>query len=381
MHCKNCLAPLSTEDTYCKVCGTPVAKSGQYPSNEEIIKAYNTEMGLPPIEQEMEEKQDSFQTQVSKSLHLEERGENAYSQIPKREEQNTVASSMPQHEPILTAPTPNRSVPKLEVTKEEVRPLEEENILSYPLGLSKKTFVLGIVIAIVITACITTLICIPVLSKTRANNELSVGTNQETKTVTENRILFSGYSFIIPEGYSYKLSGTQLVVEKTDTKEAMSLQVGAGTYDNMKASLNPLKTNLTNAKWTVGKLYVDQTIKGRNYLTVEATVSNQKIMLAYTTADETQIFGIVYLKPNATDYPSNTIEVFTDIIDSALKVENTVTTNILDFTKNKLLFTVAELTKTDATKTDNQTTANGQATTTNNQNTTNTQSATTTKNP
>lgn len=354
MHCKKCLAPLSAEDTYCKVCGNPIERKENYPSNEEIIRAYNNENMQPMMGRENFENRE------------EKRREEYIQAIRKEQESLQSTSSMPQHEPILTPPEPTTPINiKEKIEESVVRPsIEDEVVKRTNQGFTKKAFVLGILIAIIATALITTLACIPILSKTKTPLEPSSEQKNETKTVIENRVLFSGYSFLIPEGYSYKLSGTQLIVEKIDTKEAMSLQVGAGTYANLKSNLNPLKTSLTNAKWTVGKLYVDQVVKGRNYLTVEANLNTQRLMLAYTTADEMQIFGMVYLNPTATTYPSETIEVFADIIDSALKVNNPVTTTIADFTKNKLIFTTAEFSKIEKTA---ATDTKGQATTTNNQ--------------
>ncbi len=364
MHCKNCLAPLSTEDTYCKICGTPVLEKGNYPSNDEIIKAYNKESLQP------ERKQDIVQPAIpSVPSPLEKERREEVPNIP------SPSAPLPQHEPILTMPVSDLRKPE----QQETIPNEiVEKKTS--LGISKKNFVLSLCIAIIASVFITILICIPLLSKEEKKTEEKGDKKLETQTVIENRVLFSNYSFMIPDGYHYKINGTQLIVEKKDTKEAMALQVGPGTYANLKSNLNPLKTSLTNAKWTVGKLYVDQIVKGRNYLTVEANLNTQKLMIAYTTADETQIFGIVYLNPSATTYPSETIEVFADIIDSALKANNPVTTRIADFTKNKLIFTAAELSKLEKT---GATDTKGQATTTNNQTDTSTNktNTTTVKNP
>ena len=58
MHCKNCFAPLSEEDAYCKVCGKTVEKeeTSAYPSNEEIIASYKEETEpLIPSEQAIQE--------------------------------------------------------------------------------------------------------------------------------------------------------------------------------------------------------------------------------------------------------------------------------------------------------------------------------------
>lgn len=362
MHCKHCLAPLSAEDTYCKVCGNPVERKENYPSNEEIIRAYNNENMHPKMERERFENREEKRNTISSSTNVETRKEEYIQAMRKEQELLQSPASMPQHEPILTPPEP--TTPR-KIEEPIARPsIEDEMEERTNQRFTKKAFALGILIAMIATALITTLICIPVLSKTETTLEPSSEQKNETKTVIENRVLFSGYSFLIPEGYSYKLNGTQFIVEKIDTKEAMSLQVGTGTYDNLKTNLNPLKTSLTNAKWVVGKLYVDQVVKGRNYLTVEANFNTQKVMLAYTTADETQIFGMVYLNPTATTYPSETIEVFADIIDSALKVNNPMTTTIADFTKNKLIFTASELSKIEKTATND---TKGQATTTNNQ--------------
>ena len=341
MHCKNCLAPLNADDTYCKVCGTPIDRKENYPSNEEIIKAYNNEtMRVPAQGQGTENRSVSNESMASDFRNLERQEEKIQSSAQSIENTYNMeaTTSLPQHEPILVAEPKSLVIPKREEIEEE--PLPKLDTKKEEKGISKKTLFLSIFIVMMITALVTTLICIPIFSKVDNKKETSDNPKVDIKTVTENRILFSGYSFVIPEGYSYKINGTQLLVEKKDTKEAMSLQIGQGTYENMKANLTSVKKNLTDAKWTVGKLYVDQTIDERNYLTVEATVNKQKVMIAYTTADDTQVFGIIYLNPTATDYPSDTVESFSKIIDSGLKVNNPVNTNIADFTKNKILFTI-----------------------------------------
>ena len=343
MHCKNCLAPLNVDDTYCKVCGTPIDRKENYPSNEEIIKAYNNENGRIPAQEQMAERQPvSVDSMAPNFRPLKREEENVQTSTPTIEESPyspSVASSLPQHEPILVAEPKSLAIPKREEIMEE-ESLPKMDTKKEEKGISRKTLLFGILLSMVITALITVLVCIPIFSKVDKKQETTDNPKVDIKTVTENRILFSGYSFVIPEGYSYKINGTQLIVEKKDTKEAMSLQLGQGTYANMKANLTSVKKNLTDAKWTVGKLYVDQTIDERNYLTVEATVNKQKVMIAYTTADDTQVFGMIYLNPTAPDYPSDTVESFSKIIDSALKVNHSVNTNIADFTKNKIMFAI-----------------------------------------
>lgn len=344
MHCKNCLAPLNAEDTYCKVCGTPIERKENYPSNEEIIQAYNNEnMRLSANKSVGEKRPVSTENMTSSFRPVERREEVTRVATPTSEEpvySTSTPTSLPQHEPILVAEPKGLTIPSREEMEVPESPVQERKEKKEEKGIGKKSFALGIVISIIVTALITVLICIPLVSRADKKEEVPTKPKDETKIVTENRVLFSGYSFIIPEGYSHKISGTQLIVEKKDTKEAMSLQIGTGTYANMKANLTSLKKNLTDSKWEVGKLYVDQAIDQRNYLTVEATVNKQKVLIAYTTADDTQVFGIIYLNPKATTYPNETVESFNEIIDSALKVNNPVNTNIADFTKNKIMFTI-----------------------------------------
>ena len=90
-------------------------------------------------------------------------------------------------------------------------------------------------------------------------------------------------------------------------------------------------------------------------------------MIAYTTADDTQVFGMIYLNPTAPDYPSDTVEAFSKIIDSALKVNQSVETNIADFTKNKILFAITGTDKPNQGGTTQGTQQNPQGTQTNQQ--------------
>jgi uncharacterized Zn finger protein (UPF0148 family) len=317
MNCKNCLAPLSKDDTYCKVCGTPVEQpKTNYPSNEDIIAAYN-------------------QPEEPKTQTI----------FPSQE----TIEQMSEIKPVQTL---EETAQNLKEEVNEVRP-EPQTIINKSEGISKKIFALGIVIAVVATALITSLIFIPITSGKVEDAKKEVESETITKIVTENRVLLSGYSFEIPEGYSYKINGSQLLIQKDDTLQAMSLQVGNATYTALKADLTTLKTNLTTAKWTVGKISLDQTINNRVYLTVQATVNKQKVMIAYTKANATQTFGIIYLDPNTTEYPEETIKDFNDIIESAEEVTNTYKSTIATFTQNKLFFTTTTntTTSTNTTKT------------------------------
>lgn len=330
MYCKNCLAPLSEADTYCKVCGKPVEKSTTYPSNEDIIASYQTEESAPIFPEVKEvvtepvttQTQSIEQTNVLKPVMMEEKSES----MPTNPVDQVVAPATPF--------VPNMEVPLPPVSRPEPLP-----IVSEKKGIEKKFFALGIVIAVIATALIAALICIPIVSSKveKAKKEV-LETPLVPTVVKENRVLFSGYSFLIPEGYRYKINGKELIVEKIDTKEAMSLQVGTETYANLKANLTVLKTNLTKAKWGVGKLYMDQAIKNRIYLTVEASVNQQKLMIAYTKANAKQVFAIVYLNPTSKEYPKETMETFHEIVDSGAEIMNSPTTKITNFTKNNLFF-------------------------------------------
>lgn len=339
MQCKNCLAPLSNGDTYCKVCGMPVEKNNAYPSNEEIIKSYNEEVTVTeqqPVFINPTPVENTVQREAMPSQSLEQT--NMFKPVVEetKVEQNPVSFKSPVMDPV-SFETPVAPQMPTQVTP-ELRPMPAP-IVNESNGISKKVFAIGIVIAVVATALIAILISIPIISsKVEKAKEENASPEVQTTTVTENRALFSGYSFLIPEGYTYKISGTQLIVEKTETKEAMSLQVGTETYANLKTNITTLKTNLTTAKWTVGKIYMDQNVKNRVYLTVEATINKQKLMLAYTKANATQVFGIVYLNPSSKEYPTATIETFNEIVNSAKEVKQNPTTTITNFTKNKVFF-------------------------------------------
>lgn len=364
MHCKNCLAPLSNGDTYCKVCGKPVEKSTAYPSNEEIIKSYNEQnqtsvfSGVKSVVEQPKPVQSLEQTNVMTPIK-----EDAMMKMPTTQQVSSVGgASAPSSIARPVAPTSStvqvESQPVVQVPSQVVSPVEQPvvspaapvapaapvrpeplPIVNEKEGISKKIFALGIIISVVATALIACLICIPIISnKVNATKKEVTDFEPVIKTVVEERVLFSGYSFIIPEGYSYKISGTQLIVEKIDTKEAMSVQVSTNTLANLKANLTALKTNLTTAKWTVGKMYTDTSIKNRAYLTVEAASNNKKVMIGYTKANAKQVFGIVYLNPNNVNYPTTTVDVFNDIIDSAKETAVVPTTNIATHTTKKVFF-------------------------------------------
>lgn len=351
MYCKNCLAPLNNGDTYCKVCGKPVVQDTSYPSNEEIIKNYNEETNNQ-VFPAMPQPEPVVTTPAVEPVAVNPVVEQVAMEQPKEEirpvqtleQTNILRPIMPEEKtevPVMNETPINPVVepftPNMEVKMPEVRP-EPLPIVAEKEGISKKIFALGIIIAVVATALIAILISIPVISsKVEAEKKKNEAATLTPVTITKNRVLFSNYTFEIPEGYTYKIVGSQLIIEKTATKEAMALQIGTETYANLKSNLTKLKTNLTTAKWAIGKME-NQNVKNRVYLKVEATVNKQKVMIAYTQANAKQVFGIVYLNPSVTTYPVDTIETFNDIVDSVEEVKNVTTTNITNHTKNALFF-------------------------------------------
>ena len=320
MHCKNCFAPLSEEDAYCKVCGKTVEKeeTSAYPSNEEIIASYKEESEpLIPSEQAIQEMSEikPVQTLEPEIVEVETKVDPFVVNVEEKKEEKE------------ERPSPLPIVNKTE-------------------GINKKIFILGILIAVIASALITALVFIPITSKKVEQAKKDVEKEIVTKTEKENRVLLSGYSFKIPEGYSYKLNGTQLLVQNDSTNAAISIQVGNVAYTTIKGDLTKLKTNLTQAKWTVGKLE-SMTIENRVYLTVQATVNKKNVMIAYTQAKENQTLAIVYLDPTQTTYPTEKIlKEFNQIVSSLEPVTNTFTSTINTYTTNKLFFPVTTTTQT-----------------------------------
>lgn len=347
MQCKNCLAPLSNGDTYCKVCGKPVetTQANQtLPSNEEVIAAYQEESvptnfigGQVPVEP------------VQPTIPVEQR-ENLYIQPERKMTPVQTLEQTNVMRPI--EPGTTTYIPKSTSSVSPVEPVQIDlgqtpppvhpapaPIINETGKVDKKVFILGIVITLVATALIAILISIPVISsKVEKAKKESESNTTVPKTIVENRVFFNGYTFLIPEGFTYKIVGQEFIVEKLDTKEAMSLQIATDTYANLKEHLTTLKTNLTTAKWAVGKIYMDQNIKNRVYLFVEAKANNKNVMITYTKANDKQVFATVYLNPTVTDYPTETVETFNEIIDSAEAVKVATTTNIGTYTKNKIVF-------------------------------------------
>lgn len=330
MHCENCFAPLTEEDTYCKVCGKTVEKKEEnaYPSNEEIIASYKEEPEtLIPSEEAIQEMSEIKPVQTLEPEKVE------IKETP--------------NDPFVV------NVDQLDQTIEqpaiEMRP-SPAPIVNKNDGISKKVFILGILISIVATALIVALIFIPITSNKVSQAKKDVESKVVTKTVKENRVLLSGYSFKIPEGYSYKINGAQLLIQNDSTNVSASLQVGNVDFASIKGDLTKLKTNLTAAKWVVGKLE-GQTIENTIYETVQATVNKQNVMIAYTQAGEKTSLAIVYVDPTSTTYPTiDTLKEFNPIISSLEVVENTFTSNIATFTTNKLFFPVAATQQAQTTK-------------------------------
>lgn len=330
MYCKNCMAPLSSEDTFCKVCGKPVEEE----KKEEIKEEVKEPTYIRPIE----EVEPIIEQKANYAVPTEPIMMNEQAQSPVMEPVAPSVNETPAIEPVQILEQTNTFKPVIDEDVQSVR-MEPAPIINKQEGVSKKVFLLGIGVSVVAAFLIALLIFIPITSSKVNKVKKDAEKNVVTKTVTENRIVSAGYSFKLPEGYSFKTAGNYLIIENDTTKEAMALQVYNETYANLKANLTVLKTSLTNAKWIVGKMYMDQNVKNKLYLEVEATLNNQKVLIAYTQASSTQSFGIVYLNPNdATSFPINSVQTFNEIVESASPVKQANDSKVVAFTKNAIFF-------------------------------------------
>lgn len=320
MNCRKCLTPLNPNDEVCKVCGEPVVK----PKEESVI---GDELTL--ADEEMRVPTESVPEMLMEEEPVEEKKVEVVPPVvetPVKDEYTTSVISP------MTAPLPYE---QLGIT-EDKKIAEPKN--------NKGLIAIIIVITVFVTLAITALIAAPIISKkidnAKAGNTTTDTTKDKTTSETTNyKVSFAGYSFTLPEDYTYEINDKNLIISNSANTKMVSIEVANAQYTALKEIKSTIKTNLAAAGWTLENLE-EKTVKNRSYITIESAVNNKKVLVAYTKASATQVLGLVYLNTTTDDYPTTVIEEFNTIIDSVKATTNSATTitTIKPYVANRIFF-------------------------------------------
>lgn len=314
MNCKKCGAAVSSEDLFCKACGTPV---------NEVNNMATPETNVNPFAQTTPEVNANPFAQTTPEVN----------NVP-TPDFGTMTNSTPAPEaPVNPAPTmdPFTSAPTNNFGTMNTTPVVEPQPMNNNMGgmqqapasastPNKSNNIVTIIAIVVAVACIIgiVILLIPKLTGSEKKTVVNDENNNKPVVVTKStyKVDYSGFTFSIPDELIYEITNNALFIADEDTTWAAQLQVIDQNYNTLKSNKSNIKTTLSN----YGISSTDAEVKtygDTEYVTVEATSGGENALYAYAKLNTMKVLAItVYSQDNDFDY--DVLETISSIVLTAV---------------------------------------------------------------
>ena len=301
MNCNKCGSPITENDQFCKNCGAinaqgKVIDSQQYQQNNQSNMMQMQQMNNQQYQQTNQS--NMMQAQQMNNQQYQQQNYTNNSQINWNDGYKTMQNQQP----------------------------PSNNNLKYVL--------IGIAIVVVLSI----FFFIANALKGNSNDSGYIGnsgsnTPQPLPTNTTNRpykVRFKGFNFTIPgDLVCEEDNGILLIGDEAGTWMAQ-FEIGKGSFSQLKSNKNQLQTIMQQNGYNCTAA-VEKTLGGVEFITMEATLSGQKIIMALTKANAAYFMGVTAInRDNEIDY--KILETVAPIISSAESI-STGTNNLSVNTK------------------------------------------------
>ena len=390
MNCKKCGSPLTENDQFCKMCGTPVNTTnnnevkkeeviqGSVPTSATIEQSVNTtsqptySQGATQVRSTVNQttnttsqptySQGTTQVRPAVNQTTNTTSQPTYSQgatqVRPAVNQATNAASQPtysqgatQVRPAVNQTTNTASQPTYSQGATQVRPAVNQttNAASQPSlsgdynsNMKKKNTssnnLIFIIIGVVVVLVVFVIIGLT-SSKMYSNNKKS-NDNNSVSQKNYYKVNFKNFQFSIPDDLVYEVQNDYLLIGDAEGTWVADLELGQGSFSQIKAKKNQLATLLKQSGFKSSSDVIEKTINGLDYVLMEGSMSGQNLIVGYTKINSMYFAAVsAYNLDNEFDY--SILEKVSTIINSASYSESTSNMS----TPNIDLMSVKELTK------------------------------------
>ncbi len=367
MNCKKCGSPLTENDQFCKMCGTPVNTTnnnevkkeeviqGSVPTSATIEQSVNT-TSQPTYSQGATQVRSTVnQTTNTTSQPTYSQGATqvrpAVNKAPNTASQPTYSQGATQIRPAVNQTTNTASQPTYSQGATQVRPAVNQttNAASQPSlsgdynsNMKKKNTssnnLIFIIIGVVVVLVVFVIIGLT-SSKMYSNNKKS-NDNNSVSQKNYYKVNFKNFQFSIPDDLVYEVQNDYLLIGDAEGTWVADLELGQGSFSQIKSKKNQLATLLKQSGFKSSSDVIEKTINGLDYVLMEGSMSGQNLIVGYTKINSMYFAAVsAYNLDNEFDY--SILEKVSTIINSASYSESTSNMS----TPNIDLMSVKELTK------------------------------------
>ena len=278
MKCEKCGNENSIEDKYCTKCGEKLTSNElqELPSKKEITvdAEENVENNVEEVEEKDEEKtKDNDETIVEDDIE----------ELETKEEEN-------KEDIVQEQPTEDKK-------EEQTVPKKKTNYFQY------------VAIILIVSLIVGGIVYFSMSVSLKKYQELSI------KNSTYNEVKLAGFTYKIPQEYSYEKGSEYISI--TDKDESWIIQLGStkASYDLLKNNKALLQSTFKN-DGIIASVPTIKNIKDKEYLTLELNENSKKSLVAYSKFNSMYI-NVVLVRNTSNNYDYDKLDIANKIINDA----------------------------------------------------------------
>lgn len=156
----------------------------------------------------------------------------------------------------------------------------------------------------------------------QTNNQPNTVSQRET---TRNKVVIDGFKITIPEEYNYWIDDKGLMIADENLSWKIRYVVREDSYESKMQNPEELMSGVVNKGLNITEPIKEIEINSKKYAYFTYEENNEKLLVAYTSANNEKRFGI-NASGSGEDYASNLLNIFDQIASTAVETDEPNTT-------------------------------------------------------
>lgn len=327
MFCIKCGAALTSDDQFCKSCGTKVESvnsnnnelnnSNSEVSNNNDNNTTNSSIFDEPVIS-MTPIENSSESNIDSNINDNSSNDNNNNENSNSNSNNSLNSNMNNNiNNNINNDISNNTNPS------SVNSGNKNNILIFAIvGGAIVALILVFIVGVVVGNVSSKSKCDVSDNGTSTGGNGGNAGNADPVSTNSYKLSFGGFTFQIPDTMYFDIADNYLVIGNLEDTWAISLTVADGGMEPVQARITNLKSTYER-KGLNAKNVESKKLSGREYITAEIASGGYNIMYAYTKATSSSVFAMALYNIN-NDFDYSILEDFTSVLDSAVKSDTTM---------------------------------------------------------
>lgn len=159
-------------------------------------------------------------------------------------------------------------------------------------------------IVVMTVALIAVIVMAFFMIKMFSNNNNSTKNSEIGKATQYN---YEGFEFFLPDNIIADVSNGEFILHATDKSWSAVITLQDGSYNTLVSNKSQLKHYYEQLGYVVEKAEEEKEISGTAFVTLEVNMASKKVLIAYSKANGTKLFGII-LTTETNEYTNDSLK-------------------------------------------------------------------------